>query len=411
MQLRTTCLFALFFFNSAAFAQDTLRIMAYNLLNYSGSGGVITRYVDMETIIDYTLPDIVIANEVVDVTGVSLLLANSFNTNGRSHYQAATFVDGPDSDNMLFYNSDKVTLESQTQISTALRDISHYRMYYANGTDTSWINLLSAHLKASSGSAEETQRLNEVMAMCSYLATVDPDEIYIFGGDFNFYTSAESGWNYATSNNCAIRFYDPINQVGAWHANSAYAAIHTQSTRSSTSPGCCGGSTGGLDDRFDFLLANDELINETHFMKIIPGSYKAFGNDANHYNVSLLEGAANGVVPSTVNQALFNMSDHLPVMMDVLVQWDLRVEEQDSKLFRFHFTGDVNGAPSFSLNSEAAGEYAFEITDASGKIVEQKREVYSRGAHQFSLGNQLAPGIYFVRIMSGDEFQIVKFVR
>ncbi len=47
------------------------------------------------------------------------------------------------------------------------------------------------------------------------------------------------------------RFYDPINRVGDWHNNPSYADIHTQSTH--TVYNNCA-STGGMDDRFDFIM-------------------------------------------------------------------------------------------------------------------------------------------------------------
>jgi hypothetical protein len=180
---RTTCALMLLLTGTTSFSQDTLRIMSYNILNYSGSSGVVTRYNDMKTVIDYVLPDIMICNELIDANGAALLLNNAFNTSGRTNYARANFVDGPDTDNMLFYNTDKLTLQSQAQISTVLRDVSHYRLYYTDGADTAWINILSGHLKAGNSASEASQRLTEVSAVCSAIAGVSPNEAFIFGGD------------------------------------------------------------------------------------------------------------------------------------------------------------------------------------------------------------------------------------
>ena len=134
---------------------------------------------------------------------------------------------------------------------------------------------------------------------------------YIMSGDFNVYTSNEQAFiNLVGDANTAIRFKDPINKPGAWNNTGAYASLHTQSTRVT---GSCH-SGGGLDDRFDFILCGQELLSNTRGLGYVNGSYKAVGNDGNHFNADINAGS-NSTVPSNVLAALYGMSDHLPVIL------------------------------------------------------------------------------------------------
>ena len=113
--------------------------------------------------------------------------------------------------------------------------------------------------------------------------------------------------------NYGLHFNDPINQSGEWHNNWNYADIHTQSTRTANLPD--GGSTGGMDDRFDFMLISDDLLDGA--LSYVPDSYQSFGQDGEHYNVSMLA-VKNFSIPNDINNALYYMSDHLPVLMQLI---------------------------------------------------------------------------------------------
>jgi hypothetical protein len=241
--------------------RDTLVIMAYNVLNYPGSTSA--RWANFRTIVKYVQPDIILCNEMISDAGANLLLNNALNSYGVNYYAKATFVDGPDSDNIMFYNTNKVNLATQNQIATALRDISHYQVSWLNvNGGTSTLDLYSLHLKASSGATNENKRLIECQNLRTHMdGSLPVQSNIIVGGDFNFYgAGTEPAWNELT-NNGVQRLNDPINRVGNWHDNSTFSDVHTQATRSSANPGGSGGATGGVDDRFDFLLANNYVIN------------------------------------------------------------------------------------------------------------------------------------------------------
>lgn len=402
--------------SSSAFilrAQDTLTIMAYNILNYPNQ--VSTRYNDLKEIISYVKPDVVLCNEVWTSSGANLLLTNSFNTGSVNYYAKANFVDGPDSDNMLYYNTNKVSLTSQQQIPTSLRDISHYKVHLCGGLDTVWLDLFSLHLKASSGIVNANDRLSECTSLCNYLTGFSAESNIIVGGDFNFYgasSTTEPGFVKLTSN-CGENLWDPISTIGEWHANVNFKNVHTQSTRSSTNPGCCGGSTGGLDDRFDFIFINDNVRNGTDQVKYLSGSYYALGNDGNHFNKSIIETPTNTSVPSNVLTALFNMSDHLPVIMKVVYSCDGTLSTEDeypiSTPFSISYNNDeITIQGKFNQDEEMD----VELINPQGIIIKSQQFFVFNGDNilKFKTG-YLTSGMYILRIKYGSEYHVSKFMK
>ncbi|MGV6861256.1 MAG: T9SS type A sorting domain-containing protein [Putridiphycobacter sp.] len=305
--------------------RDTLVIMAYNVLNYPGSTA--NRWTDFRTIVQYAQPDIILCNEMVSNAGANTLLNNALNAYGITYYAQATFVDGPDSDNIMYYNTNKVSLATQNQIATALRDISHYQVNWSNvAGGTSTLDLYSLHLKASTGATNENKRLLECQNLRTHMdGSLPLQSNIIVGGDFNFYSAVtEPAWNELTNTGTQL-LIDPKYRVGDWHDNSTFADVHTQSTRSTTNPGGSGGSTGGLDDRFDFLLVNDFVMNGGNGVRYIPNSYDEIGNDGNKFNFAIIENLPNTDVPDSVRDALFSMSDHLPVVLQIQIDRDVSV--------------------------------------------------------------------------------------
>ena len=136
---------------------------------------------------------------------------------------------------------------------------------------------------------------------------------FIIVGDMNFYTSSEPGYQkFIADETINIgRAEDLSDQVGEWHNNSDYTEVHTQSTRSTQFGG---GASGGLDDRFDFIFSSYQLNNGTG-LEYIDDTITSFGNDGEHFNLSINNGT-NSVVSQEVAEALYQASDHLPVFAD-----------------------------------------------------------------------------------------------
>lgn len=83
------------------FAQPTYKILSNNLLNYPGSTASI-RNPYFTTVISNTNPDILVMQEITSQIGVNVYLINVL-TPINPNYTAGTFLDGPDTDNAIFF--------------------------------------------------------------------------------------------------------------------------------------------------------------------------------------------------------------------------------------------------------------------------------------------------------------------
>lgn len=297
-------LYILLFFVLINFAQsqsDTLLIATYNLLNYPGTDASI-RNPRFRAVIHHMKPDILFVQEMTSQTGVNTFLNDVMNKYQPGLYSTVPFDDGPDTDNSVFYKSDKVTFLGANYINTPLRRIAEYR--FRHNLSGEEFRIYSLHLKANLG--YEQDRLAEATILRNYLNELPAGTNFIVGGDFNIYTSTEPAYQklVGSESDNDGRCYDPKPITGIWN-QSIYAIHHTQSTRVRSFGG---GSTGGLDDRFDMQLISESLLDN-----IIVSSYKPYGNDGYHYNDSINR-LPNYAVPDSVAHGLHYASDHLPVV-------------------------------------------------------------------------------------------------
>ena len=282
---------------------SALRVLTYNALNFSDNSGNRLQY--FQSVFDEIEPDIVLLQEIANEEGAELLLTAL--NNGGNNFSRARFLDGPDTENMLFYRNSVVTFASQDTIDTELRDISEYELLLEGNL----IRFYSCHLKASQGN--ELLRLEEVTILRDHLNLLEEGSEFIIAGDMNFYTSNEPGYQkfIADETNNIGRAQDLSDQVGSWNNNQNFAAVHTQSTRETAFGG---GAGGGLDDRFDFIFSSYEIDNG-YGLEYIEDSLTPFGNDGDHFNQSINAGTNSAVSPE-IADALYEASDHLPVFAD-----------------------------------------------------------------------------------------------
>lgn len=397
-------LFVLFvFLGFLAKSQDTLTILSYNILNYPLSNS--TKADTLKPIIKHIKPDIFMITELTSASGATTILNNALNVDGVTSYQKATYFNGPDTDNMLYYNSNKLVLYSQHEIPTTLRNISEYVLYYdATGmtalSDTVFIYCYMAHLKASSGASNEQQRNQEAVTLKNYMDSRPNLENVILGGDFNLYTSAELAHN-TILNGGNVALFDPISSPGNWNNNSSFSGIHTQSTRSGTIGD--GGAFGGMDDRFDFIFFTNDLLSGANKLTYVSNSYSAVGNDGNHFNKSVNATPTNTSAPANVIDALYIMSDHLPIAIKAYVPADVGIDEDQ-------IVSEWNGFYSNGLFKFNSDQIEKQITvflyDVLGKTIQTSSY---RNRKQFELQlNNLKQGLYFVKVVSRKNQQSFK---
>ncbi len=110
--------FLLLLLHLNASAQDTVKVVTWNLLNiYPSSSDRVPHY---RTVTDSLLPDIIAVQEVNGL-GAALMFREEVL---RGRLALAPFTDGYDSDRALYYDSLKFSIAGAEAITTDLRDIN-----------------------------------------------------------------------------------------------------------------------------------------------------------------------------------------------------------------------------------------------------------------------------------------------
>lgn len=395
----------------AVFAQgpDTIRMMQYNLMYYTNSSGVsdcnaISNNLDekdanIKTIFQYVHPTVLCVCELGSQNQYAdRLLNNAINTDGIDYYRRGPLTNqsGGTIANMIYYDSRKLTLYKSTNITTSYRDINGYTFYYnadnLNTGDTIFTTFWIAHLKAGSYSTNEQDRLIQVQKLMHRIAASGLPGNYIFSGDFNIYHSDEPAYQELTEHsNSLYRFYDPVSSPGFWHNNPQFSSLHTQSTHSQEAD-CF--SSGGLDDRFDFILVSPYIYYGSDRIHIVEGSYRALGQDGMRFNGTILS-PANHSIPSNVAQALYQQSDHLPVIMDMVI--DAHVGNPLYKPnFQVSVINPVQETLYINLQNDKAEDYTISIFSADGRLVMNQHERLDAGAHRLHYPFPFRKGVYLV---------------
>lgn len=310
-------------------AQETVKVMFYNLLNYPLETAVPNRIIDLSYILSDYQPDLFLVCELNNITGAIDVL-NTLKSAINSNFEMATYVsntsddsggDQNDLQNLLYYDSTKFSIEEEIIVPTYLRDFNVYRIQLKTinqTTDPIEIFVIITHLKASSGTFNAQKRFEMVMDLEIYLDTLPADTNVLLGGDLNVYTASENAFQELLDSSNNITFVDPANRVGSWHNNTNYVDVFTQSTRTQNG---FGGSTGGFDDRFDFILTSENMTSTAN-VTYTPDSYQVYGNNGliSCWNKSINSSdceTTGSEFSYVLRNHLHNFSDHLPVTLSL----------------------------------------------------------------------------------------------
>lgn len=329
----------------AAFGGDGLRLVSWNISNYSGG-----RVPELQTAF-YTSfegrsmsPDVLVMQEMISEAGVPALLgALNSAPSSPGDWAAGPFIDGPDSDSAIFYRTGKVeflnvfTLPADPGTSGAPRDVRRYDLGLVGyDSPSTQLAIYSVHMKSGSGSTDQQRRLIEATRIRDDAETLDPDINIIIAGDFNVQSSSQAAYQelVGSQTNNNGRFLDPIGTPGSWNNNFAFRFVHTQDPS----------GAGGMDDRPDQILLDPSLGDgagleyvgnfgqtySTSTWNDPDHSYRAWGNDGTSFDLSLSV-AGNAMVGPTIAQALIAMASgggHLPVLLDMLVPARVAADEE-----------------------------------------------------------------------------------
>lgn len=395
-------------------AQDTLTVMQYNVLNYGNYTSYCTsdnnnheqKDIYLRTILNYVNPDIFTVNEMSQYEFYhSRILTEVLNTDGKDYYNKAeiTNIAGSYIINNLFYDSRKFILHSQFVAQSYVRDINVYKLYYRHPSlaqgDTTFLHCIVTHLKSSSGSSNEQSRATMASNTMSWLKNNLPPGNYLLMGDFNLYNSDEPAYQHFTNPLPATedyKFYDPINKPGEWHNDASFAEWHTQSVSGS---GTSCQASGGMDDRFDFILASEKIMQGTANVRYIPETYIALGQDGLHFNKSITDSPQNNTVPADVLNALGTNSDHLPIILKLQLK-------TGTTGIRNTLTNINNAEIQYSsqehylqINSDKDQQIQATIVDLTGNIISSETMQLSFGNNKLKLRTEhLARGMYLLSL-------------
>ena len=417
MSYRPLIIVLMLLYSVFAKAQDTLTVMQYNLLYYgnynSGFAGCNeatnnTQEKDecIRTVLGYVKPDILTVCELGARDYLQTdFLHHNLNTNGVTYWETdrIQYSSGSNICNTIFFDSRKMGLKRHTTVDTSPRLTDVFELYLKTQGlihgDTIKLVCIVAHPKA--GTDCEADRRVLIQKTMDYINQHYPTDNVLIMGDFNMYGASESGYRLMTQtySNPDICFVDPVaylGGVGAWNNNSQFTQFHTQSTHS-TSNDCF--VSGGLDDRFDMILMADEIAMNFNHLRYVQGSYKAVGNDGNHFNMSINQNY-NAAVPAQVADALFHASDHLPVTMKISVDAHLSISESNMPdLYASIAPNPATNVATVFFNNPKAGQMHFLIHTLQGQVVLSKETYCNEGEQQLELQlGDLAKGFYLLRI-------------
>jgi hypothetical protein len=414
----------LFLISFSIFSQDKLRVFQYNLLYYGAYPNFCPISVNdpnkkdeyLRTILNHYQPDVFCVNELGEGEANAQRILDEVLNYEVTKFSRAASTNNNSSIivNMLYYNKEKLSLYKQQQVrwdlefNSLTRIIDLYTLYYndinlSQTKDTLFMTFIVAHLKAGSTASDREKRKKETEALMAFLeANHSPGNI-LFSGDFNTRSSTEDSYqNLINYSNPGLRLYDPIDQPGTWYNNSNFANIHTQATRvtGQNNNGCFAG--GGSDDRFDFILVSESVMNNHDRVRYIPDSYQVPGQDGNRFKQSLVS-PANYSAPEEVISALYEMSDHYPVQLDLEIDAVASFNNKNEFSWALQFANPVSGATEVRCHLPLSNRCSMYIYNYSGQLIHASDMKKNNGIFSKTIDfSELAPGTYFIAVLDNN---------
>ncbi len=315
---------------AAAPARGQIRIVNYNVAQLNGNQTSLEDVFEALNADDKpgfaVAPALYVFQEVnsADV-GPLLTRLNAAAPPGISYTQGTFTINTPPNTNengsagaqAMFYRGDILTedVAGHVDISTgAGRNGDRWRLLLVGyDSPAASFYIYSCHLKASQGGSEQQQRLAGATAIRDNSDAIAVGTNIIYAGDFNVYVNTEPAYLefLSAGNGQAL---DPLG-TGSW-AGSGNAIKHSQAPCATG----CALVSGGMDDRFDFQLST-AVFQDGEGLALMPGTYRSFGNDGNHYDTDINAGN-NSYYPADIPRSnaladdLKVASDHVPVVAD-----------------------------------------------------------------------------------------------
>ena len=189
--------------------------------------------------------------------------------------------------------------------------------------------------------------------------------------------------------------------------------MYTQSTRSSQRINC--GATGGMDDRFDLMLTSNTPWTGSNYVRYLPGSYDTLGNDPSIYNDNINDFWNASTVPDNILDALYYMSDHIPVILELEVTHPPTVSVQQLPNVDLQMNLYPNPATEqlmiqYTIPSSSSVRIA--VVDMLGQVVFSRVVENQQGGNAAQLDiRNLPKGVYSLTIETNKGKQQKMFVK
>lgn len=319
----------------AAPATAQLRVTTWNLTNFNGTDA--DRNAALRTALFDEFegrslrPDVLVFQEITGASAANLLpsILNA-DPRGGQDWALATFIDGPTTDSALAYRTSRVSVRDVVVASSGgssprpPRNTMRYDLAIV-GYDTPVLSIYSTHMKAGTSGTDRDRREAEAQAIRADAEDRPEGTHIMLLGDLNIRSSSEEAYEFLVEsqpdNNG--RFFDPIASPGSWNDSSLFRFLHTQDPVSQ------------MDDRFDFILVNDDLFDGdgVEYLGDVTQSfsrstfddpnhsYRTWGNDGTSFDdpISLSNNMVGPIIARALRDAPGGSLGHLPVFVDLLV--------------------------------------------------------------------------------------------
>lgn len=422
---------------------DTVKVMAYNVLDYGFDcqGPVAGYHQYLKTIIDYTQPDILTLEKMAsipmyagDISGKApvgfgdSILAHVLNVVVSNKFAYAPFSNNAGASNMsmLFYNSQRFGFAGIVFNYSNITDFNCYKLFYKDANlslthDTTFLYIIPNHdISGSTNVSQRAEQITGYMSLIQQHFSHLPNMISM--GDFNLRYTIEPLYQTLTAlPDSNFRFYDPpffpdnkFSYPANWDINpAAYSGYLTTSTRAlATAPNSCGTSDGGKN-WYDHIFISPWLVNNSDYIHYVPNSYRTIGNDGHRVGISANDNTSNvnNSAPTEVIEAIYQMSNKYPIMMDLIITPDSNgispaspelhsitdINNTTIKDKKISIVNPVNDQLSIYISNDFIGrKMQLHCFDNFGRMILSK-EITMTG-NNVKIPLNTLPGIYFISI-------------
>ncbi|MFG0306700.1 MAG: GC-type dockerin domain-anchored protein [Phycisphaerales bacterium JB040] len=326
------CVTVLALMAGVSLAGDGLRIVAWNITNYTGGNASHVQNVAYGEFNGVSLdPDVFLLQEFSGQAALNSFVSHLNSAPGSPGDWAAGQVFANSNINTaLCYRTSKLELLDSVLVATGStssnpRNIVRYDLRLAGyAGEAATISMYPTHMKAGSSSTDQARRLSEAQKITANVATLPAQRHYVLGGDFNVQSSSQSMWVHLMGSPYNTGpFRDPIRTPGNWNNSFTFRMIHTQDPATQ------------MDDRHDNVVVSPsfgdgvglEYVGEFDTPWDLSTfadpdhSYRCYGNDGSSFDFPM-DTSGNAAVGDSIAQSIVALCSglgHAPVYLDASV--------------------------------------------------------------------------------------------